>query len=231
MFPIKVKSVRIIETCRNYQIIFEALWFLDTIISDGGFEEDAVLPLKLIKKLLDINKSQSFDPYIISMVKAYKRRKNQIVINLDGLSLVENQLRGFVAEDRLEEIDTTDEDWDPESIISSKANLVTSDILASFPNATSIIIKTGTCTYPFPFDMFHFLTSITGISNWKSIKIGQQMENESIGQSWTAKLWSLSELKLVQQCKQQQFRISFHTEESSDDEDVYSFEYFKILRL
>lgn len=60
--PIKVESVRIIETCRNYKTVFAALYCLDTIVSDGAYNEDndnIVIPIKLIKQLLNLKESQS----------------------------------------------------------------------------------------------------------------------------------------------------------------------------
>ena len=231
----KVESVRIIETCRNYQTVFDALHCLDNMVSGGNLNHrDKNIPMKLIKTLVDINQSLvSFDPYITSMVRAYIRRKALIAINFNGLKSVEAMIKGFLIEDKRECVNTTDETWNPESLSSSRSNLILPNVISIFPNAASIHINTkGPGNYQvYPFDMFYFAKSISAASNWKSITIKQIMqEKRNFSKSWIAKLWRLSESKLVDLYKKEGLNISFHKYEETIDHD-YSYEYFEIVRV
>lgn len=230
--PIKVKSVRIIQTCRNYETVFAALYCLDLMISDGVIydETDGAVPLKLIKKLLGVaNSSSSFDPYISSMVKAYIRCKRQIVININGLSGI-TAVYGFVTEDIIKEVATEKDDCNPD-VSKSRSNMVSPDIVSTFPNAESVVIKAGNEKDGYPFDMFYFASSMIRASNWKSIRIEQKMSREeNFNKSWISKLWQISESELVHHYKQHQLEISFVTyEQISNTRD--SFECFAIRRV
>ena len=236
-FPIKVQSVHVIETRRTYETVFSALHCLDTMISDGAFYNNAIkIPMQLIKQLLGIKESlSSVDPYVLSMVKAYIRRQTQIAINLNGLYAIKSTIKGFVTEGDIECIDSTDNDWNPESLLSSRSNLVSPDLISLFPNATSIIIKAGLFVKDqhksYPFDMFYFSRAMMTSSNWKSIKIEQCMNGKhNFRKSWIAKLWHLSESQLIHQYKQQQLEISFHSNETSVNGYDNSFGSFKIVR-
>ena len=222
--------MRIIETCHNYQTVFAALHCLDSIISDGHFVDDTEeIPLKLMKELVGMNESSlSFDEYIISMVKAYIRRKTQIVINLVGLSFIGAMIKGFVFEEGIEKLDNIEDDWNPERLSSSRSNLILPDFVSLFPNATSIIIKAGDENYIYQFDMFYFSTSITKASNWESIKIEQMITGkEHHEKSWIKKLWDASKSRLIHQHAKQQLEISFEQHEVSKKLEVLC-DFFKI---
>lgn len=202
------------------------------MLSDGRLELDSKVPLKLIKQLMDIDESLlSFDSYIISMVKAYIRHKRQIVLNMHGLEL--EVLQGFVTDGEFKRTKTTKDDWRPESLSSSRLNLISPDLISKFPNATTIVIKTsdGAGDFIYPFDMFYFLTSIQQALNWKLIKIEQFVRNKkNFGKSWIAKLWRSSKDKLMNDYKEQ-LKISFHEQEiKTGDGFDQSVEYFRIIR-
>ena len=141
-----------------------------------------------------------------------------------------------MTEGEIELIDSTDNDWKAESLTSSRSNLVSPDLISLFPNAVSIIIKTGLFAedmhVSYPFDMFHFLTIIIKSSNWKSIRIEQMMKGkDNFLKSWVAKLWHLSGSTLTHQYKRKQLDISFHTNDISNSGYNRSCEFFKIVRV
>lgn len=181
------------------------------MISDGAiYDKDAKIPMKLIKQLLGITGESSFDPYISSMVKAYIRRKRQIVINFDGLRKMDSTIKGFITEGKVQKL-THDENWNPKSLSSSRCNIVSSNILSVFPNAVSVIINTrAKKTTGYAFDMFYFVTVIIKASNWESITIEQKMSNpKNFNKSWISKLWHAAESELVHHYNQYQLEISF----------------------
>ena len=224
-----MKSVRIIQTSRNYEKTFAALYYLDLMISDGAVSDKTIIiPLKLIKQLLGIIKSSAaFDPYISSMVKSYIRHKRQIAVNLNGLRKIAASVNGFIIQGEIKSIKTTQDDWDPKSLVSSRSNLISPHIISIFPNATSIIIKTRNEISGYPFDMFHFADSMVNVSNWKSVKIEQVMRHkQNFNKSWILKLWRLSQSELIHHYKNHQLKISI----GKEVDEVESYEFFIISR-
>lgn len=226
-----MKSVRIIDTCRNYQDTLSALYCLDLMISDGCFyDQNANIPLKLIKQLLAVAESSLslFDLYISSMVKAYIRRKRQIAVYFAGINLIRDKIKGFITEGEMRRVETTENGWSPNKLSGSRSNIISSNIISVFPNVTTIIIKAGDEADAYPFDMFYFASSIVKASNWKVIKIEQLMwKRENFDKSWISKLWRLSAPKLIHHYEQQQFNISFHKYTARN----HSYESFTIRRL
>lgn len=228
-----VKSVRIIETCRNYERVFAALFCLDKFVSDRYFysrKED--VPLRLIKKLIGVDASSLFDSYVTSMVKAYVRSKRQLVINMRGLEAIKEKIKGFVTEHEMQRIDTMDNDWDSSGISLSRTNLVSCDIISIFPNANDILIRAGHKNATYPFDMYYFATSIIKAPSWKSIKIQQALKDKhNFGKSWIAKLWHSSKSRLIQRYKQHHLEISFDKYEIRNNGHEWCYEYFKVDRV
>lgn len=167
------------------------------------------------------------------MVKAYIRSKKQIVIALDGLYRIREAIQGFVLEDKIEVINTFEDDWDPESLSTARYNLVSPAIISIFPNATSIIINTGLYDHEaFPFDMFYILKSMTKISNWNSIKIKQQVDkSENYGKGWISKVWNLSGEILVREYKECGVKLSYDRFERTINTRTKSHESFEIARI
>ena len=99
MVPIRVETVKIIETRQSFDKVFEALFLLDSIVNNGEFNEDMVVNKKsknLICDLMNVNKLSSFDCYIQSIVKSYKWTKKQIDISIWGLRHIAPKLCGLV---------------------------------------------------------------------------------------------------------------------------------------
>lgn len=231
----RVESVRIMETNYRYQKVIDALYFLDSITNDGFFKQTIDVPMVLIRKLLDLDSlSASFDPYIVSMVKSHVRRKQKIIINLEGLKEIKEQVSELVVTNKIEEVNTMDSDWDPASTFSSGMNMISSNFLCIYPNIKSIIIKTGEDDESFPFDMMTFLENIKSSTSCNFIKVLHLMytkRNEN--KSWTVKLWNASKSTLIEAYKQQNFEILFEKSVVDFDthDEYYSHEYFNIARV
>ena len=206
------------------------------MISDASFEKGVTISDKtigLIQKLLDPKiLSTSLDPYIISMVNAYIRKKEQITISITGLDAVQEAISGLVIEDKIEELNTSD--WNPGSLSSSRINLISPKLISLFPNVKRITIKTSgsdkfACSYPF--SMVYFLQIISKISNCELIKIQQIVDDENEDNSWINRLWRQSQQELKAEYGKQQYHISFDTEKQESQGSFYSSNFFIVSPL
>lgn len=217
-FPIKLESVKIVQTSRSYHKVLEALWLLYSTISDCMFDEHdtiAKIPdktIKLMGKLLDTDKLPSFDPYIISMVRSYIRRKDKIIINMHGISPVKKEIAGLIIKGELKSLQTRDLGWNPETLSSSEMNLISPNIVSLFPNATMISVKTrATDKLSHPFNMF-YLDIISKISKCKVIQVQQTISAKDKGTSWLYKVWKSYQQELTMKYKEHNFNVSFEQE-------------------
>ena len=116
-----METVRIVEDNKNYIETFKALSVLDTILSDGWFDENiSDETIKLIPYLFDPLTLSLLDDYIHDTVKSYIRRKRNIVINIFGVINVPDFMPGLVFEDKVKFECTTSSDWNPNKELSRK---------------------------------------------------------------------------------------------------------------
>ena len=183
---IRVESVRVVETNKNYKDIFHALFLLDLIVSDGRldtFNEFKItdLDIEIINNLFVNKNISSLDKYIEMTLKSFIKNKKQITINLEGLDkYVKNkELLGFFIEDQMELIHIHHIDYDN---IGSRNNLISSMIFDIFPSTTHIIINNSFGKYIF--DLFMFLEIICKSDTWKIIKIKEHVNLWDKNKSW-----------------------------------------------
>ena len=209
---------------------------MDSIITDAYFSSSASLSdgtILLMKKLLDKETLSSlFDEYIVSMVTSYIRRKQQIIINMDGLEPIQEAISGLVIKDKIEAIKTGENSWSAESILLSESNLISPEIVILLPNVTNICIKTDHDDEDsYAFDMYALLEIITKLSNCKKIEVQQQIDKYNEGKSWIAKLWNVSEANICNKYEKHQYRISFNKKYVKMAEYDMCLEYFEINKL
>ena len=226
---IRVQSVRIVDTNKNYADIFTAAFILDAMVSDA----------KLYDYYMDITSNHiemvnaftnnfeetisSCDPYIASMITSYIRRKKYIVINLWGLAWMDKKYKAVydkiidedVKAERYRKLYHYHTDKCDVTNIKSRMNLISYDIFKIFPNVEDIMIKTESPNHgdALPFNMYYFLEIISSSTTWKRINIQQRMLR-SVGkedESWIFELWSKSSDKLIQEFEKKRFNIKFET--------------------
>ena len=222
-FSLRVQSVRIVDTNKNYMQVLTALFILDSMVSDAAADMK-ITPeiIKMITEFTSLNQASStFDRYIVSMVKSYIRRKKQIVINLDELSKQEEKLYSLIIEDGFRKEQTENCDV---TNIESKTNLISSDIFIIFPNVRHIMIETTTIDDidgedSYPFNLTYLLSIISSSSTWATITVKQMRLDEAIQQkkdmedtSWIFKLWSSSSNRLMQEFEKNKLKITFGSE-------------------
>ena len=212
--------------------MFEALYWLDSIITDAFFGRGSKLSkgtVVLIKKLLDPETlSCTFDEYIVSMVTSYIRRKQHIIINIHGLKPIQEAISGLVIKDKIENTVFKSE----ERILLSSSNLISPEIVILLPNVTNICIKTDFGIFnSYAFDMYALLEIITKLSNCKKIEVQQQIIKEYEGKSWIANLWNVSEANICNKYEKHQYRISFNKKDVKQGQHDMCLEYFEINKL
>ena len=234
----KLQSVRIIQSHRKYQKLFEALYFLDSITSGVMFQDGMKIDkrsIRLIKNMLEQDTpSLSNDPYIESMVRSYIRNKKQFIIEMSGLKVIEKAILGIVFDYRLKSSDTWRDSWNPQSLWTSRSNLILPGIMSLFPNIMDITINTRSGEGSFPFNMVHFLDIITPLTNFESIKIQEGMRGKNMEhKSWIKKLWTVSKRDLIRRYSRRKLKISFNQEVVNvhTQNEWFSFEFFRILRV
>ena len=235
--PIKVVSVRIIGTRRNYESIFKSLFLLDAIVSDGEFNHWAKAndeDIKLIRKLcdLDLLGAANVDKYIKDLISSYIRRRKKIIINVYGLRNIASKLDGLVFDGDLERHKTGDRNWQKSKQYTTlgydkfnyESNSIHSSIISLLPYASEVIIKT-TCgdDYSFPFSLSKLLSAIANISTWNVIKVEQRMTKLMWNNhtSWIFKIWSRYSSRLTREYEAVGLKISYQEEDLSDIVIVY----------
>lgn len=242
MVTIRVEAVRTVETNKVYKTVFDALYIIDSMVSDGRVN---INDFKINSKVMDVmNKfinfqqaSSSMDSYMASMVKSYIRRKKKIVINFHMFlfSKLKKEIYGMIIEDEVKEDETENCDV---SDIKSRANLLSSNIFKIFPNVQDIVIKTSSPYdngFSYPFNMFYLLKIIQSSSTWRTINI-QQMKTDLKNKttediSWINKLWSKSSNKLMQEFGKKKLKIDYQTEIERPGRGCYLYSYLNIERL
>ena len=215
--PIKVISVRIIQTAKNFEQTFAALFLFDSIVTDGDFNYGMKIPDNFIVSIgnlfdLDGLAASKNDPYIKNMVSSYCRRKKKIIINIYGLSKIASALSGFVFEGEVKKEETGDDDWNYEIEGRSTKNMVHPSVISLLPNASTIIIKTdwlGYSDYSYPFSMSKFLSVISSLSSWTNIKVQQWVKTGDYEKSWIHKVWDRYSSEIIKEYFEKGSKISY----------------------
>jgi len=232
LMPIRVQSIRIMETNQNFENIMHALFVFDTMVNGAYWDpdEDDDKSKMRITKTDRINienlmiKSNTYstktvDPYILSIIKAYKRKKKQIIIFMAGLAEnVEAKDYGFLFDDKLEVIDI--DDYDPTDC-KLRSNLISPKIFDILPNITEIVINTNAgWKKAYSFNISNFLDIISKSANWKVVQI--QVMAKEINGSWIFKMWR----SLSSDLKSKYEKTNLKMEYISEKVTVGDMEYF-----
>eukprot|EP01084_Bolivina_argentea_P132638 234078_1 len=210
-YSLKVETIRIVETSQNFKKIIHALYVFDSMVS--GLVNNEMRNSKIInhiKKLLG-NESElsSFDPYVISLVKAYIYRKRRATINFHGLfSHSSEDLYGLIIESGLKKV--------AGYRLDSKVNLLSANIFKIFPYLEEIVIRTHTfegysfkddsCSYAF--NLMYFIEMISKISTWNKITIHHGASRGGSGISyWIEDVCSSYLKKIKNKCKKNQITV------------------------
>ena len=140
---IKVNSVRIIESNKNYQQTFGILSLFDRMVSDHAVYNKEVNKhtIKSVYNLL-INKSKLLDPYITSMTQSYIRNKKTMAIRIDGLSEIAEHLIGFIFQNKVGKRLTAR--WNPKDTLHEDASDET-----ELPTLYRVVVPSGYFLYIF----------------------------------------------------------------------------------
>ena len=217
------------------------------MVSDGSWGKEDINKIKqqdidLITKLITLQQKHStnllsLDPYILSMIKSYIRKKRQIVINLMGLSRLDKQAYDLIIEAGLKP--TMDVDLDD----IGRCNLMSHKIFEILPFAANVIIKThctkSTCGTEwdgaYAINMYHFLDIICKSKVWKVIIVEQMMANyKTYQRCWIRDLWNeTSEQKqMIEAYRKKRFKLSYeHKVQQCDHAGKVSTDRFRIERL
>ena len=222
--PIRVESVRIIETGQNLENVFKALFAVDSLFSgvcdykcDKG---DMELLTMLILKTKEMLTNSKGDPYAISMIKSYINRKQNITIDIyyTCVAIATNKADhglitgGFIQSSYkvIQGIHSRNPCFDD----LFKYNLIALNIFRVFKRCKTMIIRTtqpplpGAKAYCMPFNMIKFLKIISQATYWNKIEIHGNTENAKQG-TWIQSTWQLFEQHLKTEYEKKQMSIKF----------------------
>ena len=169
------------------------LFILDAIVSDGSFEgreqylDITEADINIINSLSNID-DYSYDPYIVSMIKSYRRNKKEIRINLDGLRHLDDEalLKIFVM-DKVEQIWMYVADFGSRVVdMSLKSNLISPKLFEILPYSKTLVISCGdsnqsSCS----FNLFSFLDIVSAAKTWNKITIKHRVTGRfNTNRSW-----------------------------------------------
>eukprot|EP01084_Bolivina_argentea_P318559 552471_1 len=232
---IRIKTVRIIETRQNFKKPFKVLGLLDAVLTGttlcpGDKLNITSKDIKSINKLIE--STTSFDQYISSIFKAYRKNKTHISIFSAAVRMDFKGLIGLIFESEIKWIKKTQFDFNDLHTISSRVNLISSKIFTILPNITQIVIETQWdpehkfCT---AFNLLYFLEIICVSSTWKRIKIQETLINKK-NLSWIYKMWSSCSQEIQSIYNQKHLTIQFQQTKKNVGHEVDSCECLIIER-
>ena len=230
---IRVESVRVVDTNKNYQDIFHALFLVDLMVSNGQTDHSFTITdgdIDIINGLFVKKNMSSLDKYVIMTVKSFVRNKNQITLRMDELEYTKTNnkgLMGFFIEDKVTYFDGIKGiDFDK---IELKDNLLSSKIFDMFPYATNIIIDQGYIGCYYIFNLFMFLEIIYKSNTSKTIKVQQLVPSKNA--SWLCSYYNKCSSSLKSEHQKHGLTITFQSVEHVDGPSIYLKEYLLISRL
>eukprot|EP01084_Bolivina_argentea_P293722 505236_1 len=195
---IRMVSVRIVDTAKNYEEFFTAFHAFDYIVSTGGINDETLKNkyIKIVKNCIDYMIGQSnnnFDTYVNDTFYLFCIKKTQVVINLHNLccglskSAKLETLTNYLVTSVMEEEEIYDETE------CTNRNMVNKQLFKIFPNVQEIIIYAGEKNYKryhrktYSFSLQLFLDVIEQQKSWNkiSIKAYHHMSyGKSVSSSW-----------------------------------------------
>ena len=175
----------------------------------------------------------SSESYVSSMFKAYIRQKKHITIMLyvlegirtNSTELSVSKILSMIIEgSRIER----NADKCEGGMVSSRINLLSSNVFKLAPNAESITIETSgySSNACYTFNLLYFLENISSNHRWQQIKILNRCRYKTKTESWIFYVWKASHLKIIECYQRKQLDIQYHTEDNS----AWYFEYILINR-
>eukprot|EP01084_Bolivina_argentea_P047659 87841_1 len=164
--PIRIETIKIIQTKKNFELFFHALFILDTMLNGTTMNgmEITTDDVDIVTKLMKVQNT-SFDQYIISTWDLFKRNKKQIVVNLDYLDEHFKEIYDLIIVCGVHH----------QYRMKDRSNLVNVCVLEIFENVTHLIIYTTGYSYGFhrvyAFDLLYFLSTLGDISSIQQITI------------------------------------------------------------
>eukprot|EP01084_Bolivina_argentea_P260799 440550_1 len=146
----KIESVILISTQRNFRKIIHSLFYLDTMIC-GGIQRDIKISrndIKVIKTVFSkiLNKATmfSFDNYIFETFASFVQNKTQIILDLDRLSYASDDVRCLFLYDWMKTDLYEPYIWpEVKRKLNDFTNLFRKEMLLIFKNTKTVIIKTS----------------------------------------------------------------------------------------
>ena len=215
-YRIKIETVTIMETKRNYKTFFKALEKVNKIFNgkyicqleddrlsnkDRLFFSFLLFGVVLDKK--DIS-SLKIDKYIKDTITSFKKNKTQIILNIDFLyrlndKEMNDKIMNKMVEYKYDEVDGLS--------VCDSINLFCKDIFKIFDNLKTIILITTSQygDYQYVFSFIYLLSIICESSTLTNIEIKAiRYRNEP---SWLSCLWSSSSSYLIELYKQKNLNI------------------------
>eukprot|EP01084_Bolivina_argentea_P239210 402078_1 len=84
-YPLKIESIRIIETAKNYQSFMHSFYVFDAMISGVSHKHIKVtrVDVDVLEKLINEVPTKNIDTYVRNTFKLYLNQKNEIKININ----------------------------------------------------------------------------------------------------------------------------------------------------
>eukprot|EP01083_Nonionella_stella_P310742 1105385_1 len=169
-YTIRVESIRNMETQKNYEDVFRAMYIFDCMLSGVAISG---LKIKkndkiIMERLLEKTDLEAFDPYIVSTFKAYAAWKRSITIMMFDLykCFKGQDMYHLVIPSDLDVCSIEDDVNDYHNL--STCNLVSSNLFKIFSNVKYVNIE----TMPgFAFNLLEFLEVISLSSTWIKIRV------------------------------------------------------------
>ena len=213
---LNITSIRIIETCHNYEPVISALAVLDRCISNDAFGlgmEKGSDYGKILESLFTaVIENKEVDPYIMSTLRCFVNHKKVIKINISDLEEEllpdDESLYNVILFKRDEANADAEPTEEQEEFVPRNdddcINLIKPRIIQIFKGVDCILIMTGS-EQNYAMSIVQLLAFIRN-SNVSNIQIGAETYCEK---SWVSSLWSSSEATLIEKCNAVHFDISF----------------------
>ena len=222
--PIRIESVRIVETGQNLENVFKALFAVDALFSgvcDYQYDKDDMEMLTmLVLRKEEMLANPKADPYAISMIKSYINRKQNITIDIyyACVAIATNKadhglISGGIIQSSIKVIKGI-HSQNPCFDDSFEFNLIAPNIFKVFSRCKTMIIQTteppilqrnADCT---PFNMIKFLKIISQATYWNKIEIHGNTENAKQS-TWIQSTWQLFEQHIRREYEKSQMSIKF----------------------